>query len=45
LRSWNISDRFLQLPAVAYAFVFAVMVTLITALMPEGIAPFIYFRF
>lgn len=45
LRSWNISDRFLQLPAVAYAFVFAVMVTLITALMPEGVAPFIYFRF
>ncbi len=45
LRSWNISDRFLQLPAIAYAFVFAVMVTLITALMPEGVAPFIYFRF
>ena len=45
LRSWNVSDRFLQLPAIAYAFVFAVMITLISALVPEGIAPFIYFRF
>ncbi|MBL7545891.1 MAG: MBOAT family protein [Bdellovibrionaceae bacterium] len=45
LRSWNISDRWLQLPAYAYAIVFALMVTIVTALMPEGIAPFIYFRF
>ena len=45
LRSLEISDRLLKLPAVAYAFAFALMITLITALMPEGIAPFIYFRF
>lgn len=45
LREWNIQDRYLKLPALAYAFIFAVMITLITALMPEGIAPFIYFRF
>ncbi len=45
LRSFSISDRLLKLPALAYAVVFALMITLITALMPEGIAPFIYFRF
>lgn len=45
LREWSFQDRFLKLPALTYAFVFAVMITLITALMPEGIAPFIYFRF
>lgn len=45
LRSWQINDRLLKLPAFAYAFVFAIMITVITALMPEGIAPFIYFRF
>lgn len=45
LRSFSISDRWLQLPAFAYAIVFALMLTIITALMPEGIAPFIYFRF
>lgn len=45
LRSWHINDRMLKLPAFAYAFVFAIMITVITALMPEGIAPFIYFRF
>ena len=45
LRSWQINDRLLKLPAFAYAFIFAIMITVITALMPEGIAPFIYFRF
>jgi len=45
LRSWQIHDRMLKLPAFAYAFIFAIMITVITALMPEGIAPFIYFRF
>lgn len=45
LRSLSVSDRLLKLPALAYAFIFAMMITLITALMPEGIAPFIYFRF
>lgn len=45
LRSWQINDRMLKLPAFAYAFIFAIMITVITALMPEGIAPFIYFRF
>ena len=45
-RSWRVTfDRFARLPVVAQAACLAVGLMLVDTLGPQGVAPFIYFRF
>ena len=42
---YQVMERFGRLPVVGQAFVLALALTVTNALGPEGVAPFIYFRF
>ena len=43
--TYAVMDRFGRLPVVAQAAVLAVALMLTNTMGPEGVAPFIYFRF
>ena len=42
---FQVMERFGRLPLAGQAFVLALALTVTNALGPEGVAPFIYFRF